>query len=393
MERKFSGEVRVGLVADPDFPDVVATRLATELPERLREEHGEDTDWSVEAIRDPVTAGRRTTAEILAAAADRRERHGWDYAVCLTDLPLREGHRPVLAEASTRRRAAVVCLPALGGLQPFRRAREFVLRMVRELSVHGGHDHELVAAEAPRPAPRYGPKRLFTPIQRRVPDQEGIDVRYSAPALRGRLRLISGMMRSNRPWRLVFGLSSALAAAVATGAYGLVSSTVWQLGDTMGPWRLALYTLGSMALMTGWLVVDHNLWENRRRTATADREQVLLYNVSTVLTLATGIACLYLTLFVIIAVAASFVIEPALLARTVGHQVTAVDYLGLAWAATSMGIVAGALGSGLESEEAVHQATYGYREKQRRSLREGDRAHQDQQQTPGEDVRGHNEAA
>jgi hypothetical protein len=46
------------------------------------------------------------------------------------------------------------------------------------------------------------------------------------------------MVRANRPWRLVTDLSTALAAALATAAFCLVTYTIWQLGDLMGWPRL-----------------------------------------------------------------------------------------------------------------------------------------------------------
>lgn len=222
--------------------------------------------------------------------------------------------------------------------------------------------------EQQRPQSRRGLHSLLTelvaPIRRDTPNRNEIGVRYRATRRRGRIRLLSGMVRSNTPWRLVLGMSRALAASLTTSAFGLVSSVVWQIGDVLSPWRKALLLFGVIALMTTWLTLSHKLWEDRAHST--DREQRVLYNASTVLTLVIGVSCLYAALFVVNFAASPLLIEPDLLASKIGHPAAFAHYLDLAWAATSMGVAAGAPGAGLESDAAVRQAAYGYREAQRR---------------------------
>jgi hypothetical protein len=70
---------------------------------------------------------------------------GWDLAICLTDLPLRIGRRPVIADASAAHGVALVSLPPLGELQLRRRARDAILRLVDGLvgeSLTEGDDGE-----------------------------------------------------------------------------------------------------------------------------------------------------------------------------------------------------------------------------------------------------------
>ncbi len=84
-------------------------------------------------------------------------------------------------------------------------------------------------------------------------------------------------------------------------------------------------------------------------------------------TLAIGVACLYLLVFGIVLIAAVSVLDPSVLGSELGHPAGWDSYLRLAWMAATMALVAGALGSTLESDAAVRQAAYCYRERQRRA--------------------------
>ncbi|MGW3746721.1 hypothetical protein ACWD62_40920 [Streptomyces sp. NPDC005146] len=76
----------------------------------------------------------------------------------------------------------------------------------------------------------------------------------------------------------------------------------------MGPLRVAVFTLLSIAALVGWLVVDHELWDRPRDEIA--RQQARLFNLVTVITVFIGIACLYATLFVLVHVTAAFLLTP-----------------------------------------------------------------------------------
>lgn len=367
MADKVVGGRRLGLIADPDVPEQVAGYLAESLPGHRDDAH----EWSVQVEVDPVTAGKNSTAEMLEASDDRRKRHGWDYAICVTDLPVRdEQFRPVLAEADLDHHVGLVSLPALGATQPYRRARQVLQQLLDELTAPARATAAQAGGDSARP--RHGLKspltELLGPIHREnITDYGAADIRYRATRTRGRARLLAGMVRTNRPWRLIFGLSSAMAAALATSAFGLSSSTIWQIADRLGGTRQVVAAFASVALLTGWLITAHHLWEVRSRARDHDRELVVLYNCSTVLTLITGVGCMYVLLLAVNIAVASFLLPATLLPSVLGHPVGWTTYLSLAWGFTTMGVVAGALGSSLETDEAVRQAAYGYREEQRRT--------------------------
>ncbi|QUH00642.1 5,10-methylene-tetrahydrofolate dehydrogenase [Saccharopolyspora erythraea] len=339
----------LGLVTDPDMPTQVGSRLKDRLAEWLGERTG--GKWVVEVVSHPVTAGEFDSERILQDLERFRDRYGWGYAICLTDLPLLLGKGPLLADASIRRRAALVSLPALGALGPYRRMLRILTRLLDDLVEAEGTGRTI---------------GRLAPVRRTVPEDQRVDARYVTSRVRGWLRLVAGMVRGNRPWQLLWGLSSALAAALAATGFGLFTSTVWQIGDVLSPWRAAGAMLFSLTLMTVWLIAAHGLWE-RVGDGVRDRRVALLYNTSTVVTLTLGVACLYGLVYVVSFVAAISLIDPSVLANMVGHPAGPATYARLAWMVATMAIIAGSLGSSLETDAAVRQAAYGYREEQRRA--------------------------
>ncbi|QJY44791.1 hypothetical protein [Pseudonocardia broussonetiae] len=351
-----AGPTVVGVLADPGAPAELAHRLAEELPALLAAQQDGDRGWDVrvEVLRlPPQSPGHR---RLLDAVGPRMREGEWALTVCLTDSPLRGGAAPLAGELLGAEGVVVVSVPAFGGVALHRRIRG----VVAELVTAAGRDPEERADRRT--------SALVGPFRRVVPDEEPENLHVLAS--RGRLRLLAGMVRDNRPWRLVPSLSGALAAALATGAYVVVTSSIWQLADMLGPVKLVIAMVFAVAAMVAWLILDHHLWE--RPSGTLDREEVRLYNASTVITLTVGVGCLYAGLFVVIALTEHFLIAPGYFESNLGHPVGLGDYLTLAWFATSLALVAGALGSGFENEDDVRQAAYGFRERERREGPDGE---------------------
>jgi hypothetical protein len=170
---------------------------------------------------------------------------------------------------------------------------------------------------------------------------------------------LAGMVRANRPWRLIVRLSRALAAAAAAVVFALVSSDLWMLAAALSWPRLLVLTVLSVGATVLWLIVAHRLWEARQ--GRGSRQQVVLFNVATTLTLLLGVAALYAALFALTIATAALVIDAGVLGKALGHGADTGDYAALAWMASSLGTIAGGLGAGLESDEAVREAAYGYR--------------------------------
>lgn len=352
-----AGTRTVGVVADPVAgPSEVAAHLAKDLPGLLAEFVDGDYEWRVDVQREQLPPSDVGHTEMMDVASRRMRRNGWDLTVCVTDLPLRDGSQPIVADLSSDRRIVVVSLPAFGGMSWRRRVRNVVAQLIADM--YG-------IRTSPGGAKKRRGRRLpVLPRRfRRVePDEEDIDVRMLAS--RGGMRLLTGMVRDNRPWRLVLGMRGPVVGAFAFSAFYLINSTVWELATQMGPVRLLATALFSMGIMIVWLTVYHHLWEPMGRGRV--REEAMLFNASTVLTLLVGVACMFGALYAVNLVAAGIVLAPGVLGQYVGSGPGVTEYVLITLLITSAGMVAGAIGSGFESEDSVRSAAFSYRERERR---------------------------
>jgi hypothetical protein len=375
--------VAVGLIPAPDLPEKVAKELAPELPRLLGRRIDTRLSWEVSVFVDPLTGTEREDPEILDVCRERLEREGWDLAICLTDLPVYRSDYLVMADVSAARGVALVSVPALGATRLRPRVREATLLLLEELytripklgpddpPVNGGEEGSKTA----------GSTGLARPFRRVEPPDEdmketGVEARFAAPGALGHPRLLSGMVLANRPWKMLPAFKGAIAAAFATGAYALVITTLWLLADSVGWARLLLLMVTALVAMVGWIIVAHHLWERP-----AQREQpewASLYNGVTVLTISTAVLSAYAILFALIFVAAWVFVPGAYFQSILKHSVGLGEYLSLAWLATSLATVAGAIGASLEHEETVRAASYGYRQRRR----------QEGQDNPEEESRG-----
>ena len=322
--------IRVGLVADPAAPTQIARRIGD-----LESPGGEDRNaWDVEVLTEPFTDGCEDVDTAVGRLGDQGRQHDWDLVVGLTELPLRDDDgRYLLVETDPERRTAVLSLPALGGLRMHARARTAVRSLVSGMA---------------------------------DPSSDEDDHRVRLSRIGGRWRLLLGMVLANRPWLLVPGLKSALVAALATGAIATINSTVWVLAGSLSWWRLTVATIASVALVVGWLVIDGELWDHPDDDTEQARERSRLYNISTLLTLTTGVLICYLALYLVNLAWAFFVLDPTVMSSYLQAPRGYGDLFVLTWFVASAATVGGGLGTGLESDDAIRAAAYSKREEERR---------------------------
>src|SRR3954464_8828620 len=174
-----------------------------------------------------------------------------------TDLPLHAERVPLVAQSSARRRVAMVSLPALG-LRQLRAVRAVVPDLVGRLLTD--------ASDERVPAAGWAPAELASrvaAIRRLVGEGDAGELRYVASRLTGRVRLLIGMVKANRPGRALLGLSKLLVGAFGTAAFALTTNTIWQMGDALGGLRLTVIMLVGLTALVAWLIIAHDLWEKR----------------------------------------------------------------------------------------------------------------------------------
>jgi hypothetical protein len=322
-------QINVGLVADPAAPTEIARRMSGIGPPG-----GRDRDaWSIEVVSEPFTMGSEDVDTAVARLGEQARQHEWDLVIGLTELPLRaDDGRYLLVETDAQRRTAVLSLPALGGLRMHARTRKALRTLVSGMADSDAQDEH----------------------------------RVSLPRRSGRWRLLTGMVLANRPWLLVPGLKSALVAALATGAIATINSTVWLLAGSLSWWRLLVASIASVALVVAWIVIDGELWDRPDDDSDAAKERSRLYNTSTLVTLTAGVLICYLGLYVVNLAWALFVLDPAVMGGYLHASLGYGDLFVLTWFVASAATVGGALGTGLESDEAIRAAAYSKREEERR---------------------------
>ena len=334
-----AAELTAGLVAE------VADRLAGQLP---------GARWKVEFVIDRLVEPPTDLAEVISAGRRMLLDRGWHLVVCVTDLPLQTARRPVIAHVSATHGVAVLSLPALGPVAVRRRAVETIVRLAGHLL--GDTGQAAGGGGRRRPLDRVVRRRMLELGRRVELGEHGMGL--VARVVTGNIWLLLGMLRANRPWRLAVRLVRAMVAAVAVGVFALVTSDIWRLAGYLGTLRLTIIGLGSVAATSVTIMIATGLWERSPRRSA--REQVILFNIVTAVTVGVGVAVLYAAIFVAMLAAALLLVPAGLLGSVLGHPAGVADQVQLAWLATSLATLGGALGAALETRETVREAAYTY---------------------------------
>ncbi len=357
----------IGLMADPGQPAIVAGRIREALVAELSRRVDDSTEWRIDVVDETVPLDAEGNVDLVRWATETDARHDWDMVFYITDLPRYERGRPVVAEVSRQHSAAILFLPVLGVVRQDRRVVETMARLGGHLhrgSVDVGPEGRVVTRDPDHPEAL----NALVPLSGTASESAEAVEQVYATGPWAVPRLLTGMVQSNRPGRLPAAMTASAAAASAAGAYGVFFGSIWTLAADMGVDRLSVVTVLAVIGMTIWLIATNGLWA--RRSGWSTRRWAAMDNLATVITVAIAALMIYAGLFLLLFLASVVVVPPDYLSGTLGQPAGIQHYLKLSWLAASLGLIAGAIGSSFDDEEAIRNATYSRRESERRALRQ-----------------------
>lgn len=360
------------------MPATLVDILKEDIGQEFEKEIDNDLSWEIEVKIDPMTGAAENVKEILDEAYKLKQNHHWDYAVCVTDLPIFDVKSTVLADANITRSVAQISLPAFGWRPTPRRLKKMIVQMVREMHLRRSYeDNRLTIRQKGvgslsikkdyQPYSKLKETFRFSNVRRceSPVDQEDTTARFIIfPKVNGLARILFGMTVANRPWAILPSFKGVVALAFATGAYGLIFPTLWRLSVIYQMPRFIGLMATAVVGMVTWIIFAHDLWEKKEKRKEKKKEKKLrwLYNSATVMTLGTSVMLYYLVLYILFLVAVTVFVPPDLYDQEANKNVGPVNYAALAWLVTSVATFAGAIGAGLEKPERVRKSAYSYRQ-------------------------------
>ncbi len=357
----------IGLITAPELPTEMVKKIIDKLPQIFEQKIDRSASWEVEMVEDPLTGAAEGANEIFDETLKIKKKNNWDYAISLTDLPIFYGKYTVAADQHFQNNIASISIPAFGWIKLKSAVMKAIVHILKELVYHSEDKNREEIAEKCAPEkweknfPAIWVKRMET-----VDHPRQAEVQYLIiPKVYGKIRLLIGMIQSNRPMSIMRSFKKVLAVAFSTGAFGLIFTTLWNLSVILSTARLGGLMTAAIMVMIIWIIFNHHLWEGK--SAGNDRRLRRLYNLATFFTIFISVVTYYILLWGFFFTAAAVLIPPEVFKDAVPMEgdTSIVHYMRVSWVAASISTIAGAIGAGMENEELVRDITYGYRQKRR----------------------------
>ncbi|WP_432790823.1 hypothetical protein QYM46_03125 [Brevibacterium sp. K11IcPPYGO002] len=333
-------------MADPGLPSRRAAAIHQRLERLLQDAYGVTT--TLYTATDTIRLTPESELDLSAVEDLRADYPDVNIVLILTEIPRHTQGDPLIAEVHSDSNLAIVSCPTLGAWSTKRRIIKVLMSSVNKLVPWDPEDTT---------------RRFLLRWSDWSRNEDAQHQSLHAHTFTGGPRLVLGMTMANDPWRTVPKLSGALAAASATGAFGIFYSSIWQMSTYLSTTRLLSIGAAAILVMVTWLIINHKLWDEPRSDSLAT--VVMYYNLSTVLTLLITVLALYAGLVGLILLGGLIVIDPEFMTAQIQQKAMVANYLDLAWLSAAMGVVAGGIGASFDSDVDVKRLTHGQRMRQR----------------------------
>lgn len=360
----------VGLVPSPGLAHEHVTKIIPKVKRLLSQRINDDSQWNFDVKEDLIIGSAEDVHESVDKAEQIKNEKNWDFAICVTDLPSISGKRVVVSDFDNDKQVAMLSLPSLGAIDLKRKLISSITTMIEQLyynePLKKPSTHPLIHLRSVEPAEDESAKRRY----------------INTLMLISWIQLICGLTRANKPWKNVFNFKKIISVAFATGTYVSIFSMPWELSVIYSPLRFIILMIISIVGMAGWLFYAHRLIE--RKTAKSQRTYRWIYNATTMLTLVVITLINYFVLYILLTISITLFVPVSLFNSWTSAQAefTFMNYVRLIWFVSSLGLLAGAMGSTVENEEKIRKITYSYRQYQRYKEAQEEQQEEEQQHDP-----------
>lgn len=404
-------KIKLGLIPSPDLPAELTNKFIDHLPTFLHDTVDDTVLWEPQIVVDPLVGSAEYMNQLMNKAIHLKKMNDWDYVICLTDLPHFMDKYVVVADINKLQKVALISIPSFGAFPVKLRTKRTISTVLSDIH----HVHPLNASQMSRKAYKETKKKPFLSgisrhdhnLENETDDEKAVhlkdnttenkqeftahqdesieqdqeteeytkdnftqedtvnqsNVRYRIKSkLLGYMRILGGMTFANRPWSALFSFRKIIMLAFGTGIYITLFPTPWELSTIYSIPRFILLMLVAIFGMVMWIIFAHRLWE--KPTQKGDIRLRKLYNYTTILTLSVIVVINYIVLFCFFLAAIGIFVPPSLF-----EAVTDIDgeaslkyYFLLTWLITSLGTLAGSIGTMSEDEGKIRQITYSYRQ-------------------------------
>jgi len=389
-------EIKLGLIPSPGLPAELTSNFVNELPGYLSSHVDHSVTWKPEIIIEPLVGSAEYLRLLMDKAINLKHKNNWDYVICITDLPQFMDKHVVVADINTFNRVALISIPAFGAFPMKHRTKRTIRNILKDI-----HEEVKLPSLSRQQYKTLQKKPWFSFVKRmtlhntnkkqsehqqdaekqdKTEDEDDenkdeetqedtesqTDTRYIVKSkLIGKCRLLLGMTVANRPWTALLSFKKILMLAFGTGIYITIFPTPWELSTIYSVPRFILLASFAVLGMVTWIIFAHNLWE--KPTKKGDVRLRKLYNYTTITTLLVIILINYVVLFCLFLSAIGIFVPPGLFEAGAELQgdPSIKHYFQLTWLVTSLGTLAGSIGTASEDEDKIRQITYSYRQANR----------------------------